>query len=181
MRAEQRTRLDSGTKFIQYYAAIAAAGGAALVAASKDYANVIWDFRGFFGFLFCGVTVLVAFAQYYEELFVLRIGSYLEKGLKANISQSDDHRYWNWDDFHYRESKYPFLSKLAGFIRFGFLPLIAALGFGYAVSVWKCSCPPSFLHRYPLVSWTLFWVDSILWIAVVFTGISLSGKRLGKK
>jgi hypothetical protein len=127
LRSEQRTRLDSANKIINYYALIVAAaiGGLLTVYTRADPATFKSAFQLVL-LLIPLVTLPFAFTQQNEEIFVRHIGKYCDE-LKAQISSKTDRSYWRWEDYHNRTLSYSPMLRFTGFFRSGLLIIFSII------------------------------------------------------
>jgi len=127
LRSEQRTRLDSANKIINYYALVVAAavGGLLTVYTRVDPATFKSAFQ-LVMLLIPLVTLPFAFTQQNEEIFVRHIGKYCDE-LKSQISSKVDHRYWLWEDYHNLKVSQSRMLRFTGFFRSGLLILFSVI------------------------------------------------------
>lgn len=190
LRAEQRTRLDGANRIIQYYVAIIAGIATGFIALFRTSASTqlgtatqasstTADYQYIVGLIFLCIPALTmpfALTQHNEELFVLRIGKYLEK-CKEDISEKGDGRYWNWEEFHYSETTLAF--TISGIFRSGLLLLFALSSFLAGVLCFRVPrphCTPTELH----VRLTLIVVDAVLILCGFTTSYYLARRRRGR-
>lgn len=173
LRSEQRVRLESANKIINYYAIVIAAVIAGLLSLGKSLE--VETFRWFFQnvlLLIPIITMPFAFTQQNEEIFVRHIGEYLEQ-LKAQISAAGDSRYWLWETYH--SSKAPRRLKFTGMFRAGLLIIFS--GLSLVLRILDSPRPRSIAHFVQSNTWpqnTVFVIDVILILVASAIGIRMA-------
>lgn len=173
LRSEQRVRLESANKIINYYAIVIAAviGGLLSLGKALEVETFRWFFQNVL-LLIPIITMPFAFTQQNEEIFVRHIGAYLEQ-LKAQISAAGDSRYWLWETYH--SSKAPPRLKFTGMFRAGLLIIFS--GLSLVLRIMDSPRPRSIAHFVQSNTWpqnTVFVIDVILILIASAIGIRMA-------
>ncbi|HRI04780.1 MAG TPA: hypothetical protein PLL77_13650 [Pyrinomonadaceae bacterium] len=177
LRAEQRTRLDSANKIINYYAIILGVIVTGLVSvynqdlSRQEGARIFNSIFALVLLILPLITAPFAFTQQNEEIIVRSIGSYFKK-LKQNISTNPS--FWGWEDYHVPKIKRDPPQFLTSSARASLLVFFSILSWGifvfkYACYPWNegCSYTPFSIRN------VLLWSDLFLILLVLRISIGM--------